>query len=290
MQTEDVTIIGAGPAGIAVAIQLKRYGLDPVLLEKDHAGGLLVNANLVENYPGFPRGISGVKLVQLFQLQLERTRVATSLEEVTQLDYDHSFILKTSKRELRSRIVVIASGTRPRQAEFPPEAADRVFYEVSSLAGVDHKKIVIIGAGDAAFDYALNLSRMNEVTILNRKKERKCLPLLWERTQKTPRITYIDNAALQAIKSSGEELTISYKNPRGDWELGVDYVIFAIGRKAQLGYLSERLKAQATDLEESGLLYFVGDVKNDIYRQTSIAVGDGVRAAMKICRKFQGVD
>ena len=144
MKIEDVIIIGAGPAGIAAAIQLRRYGLTPVLLEKDHIGGLLVNANLVENYPGFPQGISGVELVKLFQSQLELTGVTVSFEEVLHLDYDESFIIRTSQRELRSRIAVVASGTWPRQAEFPPEAADRIFYEVSPIAGVEHKKIVII--------------------------------------------------------------------------------------------------------------------------------------------------
>ena len=287
MQTEDVTIIGAGPAGIAAAIQLKRYGLAPILLEKDHIGGLLVNANLVENYPGFPQGISGVELVRLFQSQLELTGVTVSFEEVLHLDYDESFIISTSQRELRSRIVIIASGTKPKQAEFPPEAAERIFYEVIPIANVEHKKIAIIGAGDAAFDYALNLSRMNDVTILNRKEERKCLPLLWERMQKSPRITYLENSTLQTIKGSGEVLNISYKNPQGDWELKTDYVIFAIGRTAQLDYLSEQLKEQASDLEKRGLLYFVGDVKNDICRQTSIAVGDGVRVAMRICASIE---
>ena len=71
---QEVAIIGAGPSGIATAIQLKRYGIEPVILEKEEIGGVLKNANLVENYPGFPDGISGPELVKLFKKQVENRR------------------------------------------------------------------------------------------------------------------------------------------------------------------------------------------------------------------------
>ena len=291
MQTENVTIIGAGPGGIAAAIQLKRWGLKPLLLEKDHVGGLLVNANLVENYPGFPQGISGLQLVRLFQSQMERIGVTVTCDEVLQLDYDDGFIVKTKEREFVSRFVMVASGTQPIPFdgfEIVEEIADRVFYEVHSLVDLSGKRIAIIGAGDAAFDYSLNMFRKNEVTILNRSVKPKCLPLLWERVAKESRISYYENTSIVGMQSSGDGLILNYKNAQGDWELGVDYVIFAIGRKPQLDFLSPQLRERAAELEGEGLLYFVGDVKNDIFRQTSIAVGDGVRSAMKICQMFQG--
>ncbi|MBT4511968.1 MAG: NAD(P)-binding domain-containing protein [Chloroflexi bacterium] len=291
MQTENVTIIGAGPGGIAAAIQLKRWGLKPLLLEKDHVGGLLVNANLVENYPGFPQGISGLQLVRLFQSQMERIGVTVTCDEVLQLDYDDGFIVKTKEREFVSRFVMVASGTQPIPFdgfEIAEEIADRVFYEVHSLVDLSGKRIAIIGAGDAAFDYSLNMFRKNEVTILNRSVKPKCLPLLWERVAKESRISYYENTSIVGMQSSGDGLILNYKNAQGDWELGVDYVIFAIGRKPQLDFLSPQLRERAAELEGEGLLYFVGDVKNDIFRQTSIAVGDGVRSAMKICQMFQG--
>ena len=111
MMTEDVIVIGAGPAGIAAAIQLRRFGLDPLLLERDRLGGLLVNANLVENYPGFPEGIRGAELVKLFEAQLRRVGVSISVEEATALDYSDGFLIQTPRRRLTARIVVIASGT-----------------------------------------------------------------------------------------------------------------------------------------------------------------------------------
>lgn len=290
MQLEDVIIIGAGPGGISTAIQLKRYGIEPLVLEKSHIGGLLVNANLVENYPGFPGGIRGADLVKLFESQLREVGVAVQFSEVVRLDWQEFFIVETKERRFRSRIAVIASGTRPRRftkIEIPTEAAERVFYEVHPIASVSGKRIVVIGAGDAAFDYALNLGRENEITILNRGRRKKCLPLLWERAEKSPRISYREDTAITAIKTSRDGLLLSAKSLGREWEIPADYVIVAIGRVSQLDYFSEGLIEKTSELEERGLLYFVGDVKNNLYRQVSIAVGDGVCAAMKIYRGLQ---
>lgn len=285
MKLEDVTIIGAGPAGIATAIQLKRWGLDPLLLESGHIGGLLVNANLVENYPGFPEGISGGELVKRFEAQLIMVGVVPHFEEVLELDYDEHFILRTSEREFRSKFVVIASGTQPKKFDYidiPENVSERVLNEVYPIANVEGKKIMIIGAGDAAFDYALNVSYRNEVTILNRGAKRKCLPLLWERADHSFRIEYFENTALSGIESRENGLVLHCVDPQKSWEVRADYVIFAIGRKPQLDFLSQRLREHVNELEGEGKLYFAGDVKNDLYRQTSIATGDGVRAAMRI--------
>ena len=85
-----------------------------------------------------------------------------------------------------------------------------------------------------------------------------------------------------AIKNFGNRLLISYKDHQGVFKLEADYVIFAIGRIEQADFISAELNSRSSELEKSELLFFVGDVRNGIYRQTSIAVGDGVKAAMKI--------
>ena len=110
MPLEPVIIIGAGPAGLATALQLKRYGITARLLERDAIGGLLRNANLVENYPGFPKGISGLALVRLFEKQASVAAVDVTHEAVTELAYESDcFQVKTAAHSYHSPIVVIAS-------------------------------------------------------------------------------------------------------------------------------------------------------------------------------------
>jgi len=293
-----VAIVGAGPAGIAAALQLARSGIEPLLLERERIGGLLLNANLVENYPGFPEGIPGEELARLFAQQLERVGVEVCYEEVLRLDHDgNAFLLETTKRRLTAEIAVLASGTKPKEftdCAIPEEAKGRIFYEVYPLRGVRGERLAIVGAGDAAFDYALNLaSRGNEVYILNRSSQVRCLPLLWERARATPQIRYYENTAITRISTISTnrlflELASSGSGTRGRcWTLEVDRAIFAIGRVPRLDYLGEGLRGRLAQLQEEGSLYLVGDVRRGRYRQVAIAVGDGLEAAMRIHQKLR---
>jgi len=293
MKVEEVIIIGAGPAGLATAIQLKRFGIHPLLFERARAGGLLRNANLVENYPGFPIGISGLDLVNLFLRQAQNLCIDVTYEEVIELSYDQGlFQAKTGRQKnYTSRLAVIATGTKPLRfpdLSIPEDLTDRVFYEVYDLFQTEGNHIVIAGSGDAAFDYALNLSRKNRITILNRGEQPKCLPLLWERAQKVSAITYRHNTEVcQLTKDSKVGILLDCRTPAGGIQYHADYLVGAIGREARLDCLSETFLQQAQVLEEQGILYMIGDVKNGIYRQTSIAVGEGVLTAMKICRQLK---
>ncbi len=210
MGTRDVIIIGAGPAGIATAIQLKRHGIEPVILERGEIGGLLRNANLVENYPGFPDGISGPNLIELFKRQLANTGIAVSSERVLELSHrDEAFFTKTNRRMFRSTTAVIASGTKPTkisEIRITDGINDRIFYEVYPLRGMVNQKIAIIGAGDAAFDYALGLSQNNEVTILNRGEQDRCIPVLRDRCMKSEAISYLTNVCVREVAGQSRRL------------------------------------------------------------------------------------
>ena len=121
MKKQQVIIIGAGPAGLTAALQLKRFGIPALLFEGERIGGLLHNANLVENYPGFPRGVSGPKLVNLLNKQIETIGVDIHYEKVKKFEYDgKSFVVSTDQNEYRAEIAVIASGTKARQFDNTP--------------------------------------------------------------------------------------------------------------------------------------------------------------------------
>lgn len=295
MQIEEVIIIGAGPAGLAAAIQLQRYGIPPLILERNKPGGLLWNANLVENYPGFPNGISGVGLVNLMRQQAEGVGVKITAAEVTRLDWNgRHFRAETDQGLYRARCAVIASGTQPRQfADFalPLRGADKIFYEVAPLLEVTGADIAIVGAGDAAFDYALNLTqRKNKVLILNRGESLKCLPLLWERSQQQNLIQYFHNTEIQKISTlENRQLALECQSPAGVSNFTVDYLIGAIGRIPAMSFVTENLQSKFETLEAKGWLHFIGDVRNGIFRQTTIAVGDGVRTAMQLYQKLKEI-
>lgn len=288
-QTEEVTIIGAGPAGLSAALQLKRYGITPLILEPEEMGGLLRNANLVENYPGFPGGIPGIQLVELFKEQAKKISISITKERVVDLTHDgHLFQVVTDSDMHPSRIVLIASGTKPKTFSdlFISKALqDKVLYEVYPLLHLKGVHITIVGAGDAAFDYALNLGSHNQVTILNRGERIKCLPLLWERVGVSPNISYRQKTKIiELTDTPNNGMILKCKNPEGIFQLNTNYLIGAIGREAQLDYVPSQTLESIHELENQGALYQVGDVCNGIYRQTSIAVGQGVLAAMKIYR------
>jgi thioredoxin reductase (NADPH) len=291
---KDVVIIGAGPAGIATAIQLKRCNVEALLLEQEEIGGLLRNANLVENYPGFPGGISGVDLAGLFKKQLEQNGVTVSFEKVQELEYkDKVFLATTNRRVVASTVAVIAAGTKPKRVSdllISDGAGDRIFYEVYPIRKVKNGKIAIIGAGDAAFDYGLGLSQNNKVMILNRSERAKCIPVLKERCMRSENICYIDCGIVKQVDKKGEGLLLTYTNgdSQNEGHICADYVVIATGREPRLDFLGSQLKKHFKNLIKTSALHMVGDIKNDIYRQTAICVGDGVKAAMKISREIGG--
>ena len=280
MNSEEVVIIGAGPAGMTAAIQLKRYGIPFILLEKERIGGLLWNANLVENYPGFPAGVSGPKLVGLIEKQMERVGVEVTFDPVVRLRYNKAgFRIETLQTEYHARYVIVASGTKPLPFPLavPMKVQNLVFSDVCRLSGKANKQIVIIGGGDAAFDYALNLTKnRNSVTILNRGRDVKCLRLLWERAMADSAIAYRAETPVSSVEFDETVGRLKVRTEAGE-SLNADYLLFAIGRIPQVSFLPDEILSNRLDS-----VYFVGDVKNGRFRQAAIAAGDGLRAAMEI--------
>jgi thioredoxin reductase len=283
---DEVVIIGAGPAGLAAAMQLQRFGLQPLVFEKAEAGGLLRNANWVENYPGFPGGISGPRLAQRIGRQASRLGVKIIFQEVRRLDYAAGqFMLETDANHYFATVAVVASGTTARPIcdfTISAELQSRVFYEVWPIQHLRDQRIAIIGAGDAAFDYALNLAKANHVFLLNRDRQTHCLPVLLERAAACPRISIHASRAVKALKPQAGGICLDWAEAGSTGSLSVDYLIAAIGRDPETGFIPHQLAKQAGGLQRQGLLVFIGDVHNGMNRQTAIATGEGLHAAMKI--------
>ena len=294
LRQEEIAIIGAGPAGAAAAVQLRRMGRDPLVFEKGRPGGLLRSANLVENYPGFPDGIAGRDLAELIGRHMERFSVRLINEEVVGMDYSGGrFVLEHHSGVCTAHRVILSAGTVPRDDHgiaVSGRAADLVFHSPESIReGTD---TVIIGAGDAAFDYALNLAPRNRVLILGRSDKPRALKVLVERAEENESIEYFSNAGVSDIEAEDGELVLRLKDPCGlkfpePFDTGAgnkvraDNVLFATGRRPATGFLSAQLLEMGRRLENEGKLFFAGDIRGGLCRQAAVAAGDGLRAAMK---------
>jgi thioredoxin reductase (NADPH) len=291
-QSARVAIVGCGPAGIAAAIQLKRSGVGCSVFERERVGGLLANANLVENYPGFPDGISGADLVRLMERHLKTHSIDVIPGEVSEIDLaEDSFVIAARDGVFRSGITILATGTKPKSPDgvkIHAAARPMVLYEIVPIIQIHDKDVVVVGAGDAAFDYALNLGKRNHVTILNRTDHTRCLGILRERARTMASIEYLDNTEVVDVTPASQELvSIGCRLQGRDKVLTAHHLVFAIGRTPELGLLSGSLRQSQERLREDGLLYLIGDVKRGGRRQTAIAVGDGVEAAMEISDKLR---
>ena len=290
MRHNRIIIAGYGPAGMACAIQLKRMGLKPLVIEKDRPGGMLFYANKIENYPGFPGGISGEELVRLFSEQAGYFDIEVIKDEVQLISYENQrFSVKGVSGSYESRILIIATGTSPIIPDNCPIELIRkglVHFDIARLKPVTGKTIGIIGAGDAAFDYSLSMAENdNAVIIFNRSDKIRALKVLTEKVFINKNIKYFENITLQNLEIvAGKRLLAIFHSASSNKKYSQDYLIFATGRKPASGFIDESLKGDLPGLINEHRLYLAGDIVNGLYRQVSVAVGDGVRIAMEIFR------
>ncbi len=264
MNNKEIIIIGAGPAGISAALQLRKYGLNPLMFEIGSVGGLLRNANRIDNYPGFPGGITGSDLSELFKEQVDQAGLVINSQEVKTLDYkDDIFIVKTTDEEYTCKYVFVASGTVPKKLTNLnlPETSGKIYYDVSSLANITGKTFYIIGSGDIAFDYAMTLSRGNDVIILNRGTEIRANPLLKGEVFEST-ISYFENSEILKVTDIPDSLSLVLNLSGTEKSIKTDYLVIAAGRRPAKGFYSNQLISKELDLFKTGRVYFICGVKN----------------------------
>lgn len=254
---------------------------------------MLRYANLVENYPGFPAGIKGKLLIKKIQNHFKSQKLSVITKCVTSVKfYNHVFAITAANKKYYSKYLVIASGSlhvEYRNYEISASIKNKIFYDIEKLEKVKNCKIIIVGGGDLAYDYSLSLCRKNSITIVCRSDVPNCIPLLKEKAANRKNISIRINAELvKVIIASKNKLFIKiiikdiYGHRLADDLLEADYIIFAIGRRENLDFLSKGFKKDINLLSKSGRLFLIGDAANKKYRQSAISAGDGVKTAMKI--------
>ncbi len=317
----DIAIIGAGPAGMTAAIQLTRAGFTPTLIERHRAGGLLHNANLVENYPPFGDGIAGPALVERFVRHTQHLGIAIHRATVTEVrrEGDHYRLVfdlgpESSRLPTDYRAVIVATGTVPNplpllEDENDPAILSRIYYEVTDLPTDERGPIAVIGGGDAALDYALNIaSSGRRAIVLCRRAAPTALPLLVRRIEQEPRIELRSHTRVCDIETAPQGLRLSCasasasakedeRRSRTNEALEVAALLVAIGRQPTAPAIfdaSGRRLDFGTNLAPDGstplpALHFCGDVRRGRYRQVGIAVGDALIAAMAVARQLRSL-
>jgi thioredoxin reductase (NADPH) len=297
MQKEKVIVIGSGPAGLTAALYAARAMLNPLVISGSELGGQISITNEVENYPGFPEGITGPELVQLMQKQAEKFGARVLIDEVTEVNFKDGppFSVKTYGDTFEAEAVIVCVGASPHRLGVPGEE-ELIGRGVSFCATCDgfffrDKDVVVVGGGDSAMEEALFLTRFaSAVKVIHRRDELRAGETLKKRAFANEKISFIWDSVVEEIMGDGKVEAVRTRNVKTDEtsELATDGVFIYIGHYPNTSIFEGQLemderKYLITDKHMATSVPGVtaaGEVQDPIFRQIATSIGQGCAAAM----------
>jgi len=296
----QVVIIGGGPAGLTAGLYCARSKFNGLLIEQGIIGGQITNAERVENYPGFPKGISGIELGQLIHEQAISYGLEILPAEVTKaVPVQKHNLVSTSEGDFMAESIIIASGSQYRKLGVPGE--DKfVGKGISYCATCDgplfkDKTVAVIGGGDSAVTEALYLSKFaSSVKVIHRRSQLRASKTFQERAKAEPKIGFIWDTVVTQIEGDGVVKQLTLKNTKNDRIsiLELAGIFVAIGSKPNstqwrgLLPLDEEGYIVTNELMETKIpgIFAAGDVRHNSARQAITAAGDGATAAISAAK------
>ncbi len=299
----QVLIIGGGPTGLAAALYAARAELKPVLLTGMTLGGQAAITHIIENYPGFPDGLPGPELGELFKNQAERFGAQIVYDTATEVDFSSQpYRVTTYSGEYTADTVIIATGANPRYLGIPGE--EKLTGRGVSYCGTcdgfffKGKDVVVVGGGDSAMEEGAFLTRYTDkVTVVHRRDELRASLILQKRAFDDPKIEFIWDTTIKEIEGDEEVKSVQLKNRiTGETStFDTDGVFIFIGHTPNTEMFTDVL-----ELDESGYIvvnkfmetnipgvYAAGEVADPHFRQVITSAGMGAAAAIQAVRYLQ---
>ncbi len=306
---ENVVIVGSGPAGYTAAIYAARANLKPVIVEGIQPGGQLTITTEVENYPGFPKGVTGPELMTEFRAQAERFGTRIINGTVTAVEGGKPpFRVVHDGGAIETNAVIIATGATAKLLGTPSEK--KLFgYGISACATCDGffykgKDVIVVGGGDTAMEEANYLTQMcTSVTLVHRRQEFRASKIMSDRTKNNPKIRFeLDSEVDEFLGEPGPGqpgltgVRLRHLPSGKTKDVKVHGAFIAIGHQPNTGFLKGvltmdetgyiKVKPGTTYTNVEGI-FACGDAADHVYRQAVTAAGTGCMAAIDAERWLQ---